>query len=534
MRGGRWLDARSVVLGGAVAAVVALLRAHYLRWGATAEEVNLALPGDELVPHADLTATRAVTVGAAVDGVWPWIAQLGQGRGGFYSYDFIENLVGCDIRSADRIVLEWPSIDVGDAVNLHPDVGLIVAVVEPGRALVLRGGVPVGRTPPPYDFTWAFVLRDQTDGTTRLVVRERYGYVRRWAPLLVEPTELISFVMSQRMLRGIKERAERASPLCPNFGGSELVATIRRRRLPPMNEFRNIAIAWLVGLMALAFSALYLLSDVIEAIQDLGRGGGDPRLVDGLLRGATAADRTAGPAQCSRLRLQLCLLHRHRGLTANVLVAGRCATRTVSSEASSPKVPLVVAWRAGFGSFVTRSADGPGGMIPDVDEAVDSPRRLTDDPDRAQRALDLVPWVPTPVWGRDELGIGEGWNSNSMISWLVARSGLDTESIQPPIRGRAPGSQAGLVVARRQCDEAARLPGAQAHQVATGVRPAALTSCGEVDAGVAGFVGPRLTEGGGEAGRFAGCQAAEHLAPSRDPACVWSIGGASGARSDPA
>jgi hypothetical protein len=174
------------------------------------EELKFVLPGDELVPDADLTATRAITVRAGADGVWPWIAQLGQGRGGFYSYDFLENLVGCDIHSATRVVPEWQSIDVGDAVYLHPEVGLIVAVVEPGRALVLRGGVPIARTPPPYDFTWAFVLRDRADGSTRLVVRERYGYSRWWAWSLVEPAELVSFVMSQRMLRGIKERAERA------------------------------------------------------------------------------------------------------------------------------------------------------------------------------------------------------------------------------------------------------------------------------------------------------------------------------------
>jgi hypothetical protein len=211
MRGGGWLDARSVVVGAAVAAGVALMRARSLRWGATDDELKVALPGDELVPAADLTATRAVTIRAAADGIWPWIAQLGQGRGGFYSYDFLENLVGCDIHSADRIVPEWQSIDVGDEVGLHPEVGLIVAAVEPGQALVLRGGVPIGRTPPPYDFTWAFVVRDQADGTTRLVVRERYGYSRRWARFLVEPTELISFVMSQRMLRGIKERAERTA-----------------------------------------------------------------------------------------------------------------------------------------------------------------------------------------------------------------------------------------------------------------------------------------------------------------------------------
>jgi hypothetical protein len=198
-----------VAADGAVVAGVAFARGRYLRWGATDDELNVALPGDEIVATADLTATRAVTVRVAGARVWPWIAQVGQGRGGFYSYDFLENLAGCDIHSAERAVPEWQSIDVGDVVHLTPEVGLSVAVVELGRALVLRGGVPIGRMPPPYDFTWAFVLRDQADGSTRLVVRERYSYSRRWARLLVEPAELISFVMSQRMLRGIKERAER-------------------------------------------------------------------------------------------------------------------------------------------------------------------------------------------------------------------------------------------------------------------------------------------------------------------------------------
>jgi len=92
------------------------------------------------------------------------------------------------------------------------------------------------------------------------------------------------------------------------------------------------------------------------------------------------------------------------------------------------------------------------GVIPDVAEAVASPQLLTDDPSRAQRLLDLVPHVPTPVWGRDELDAGEMWNSNSLISWLIVRSGLDTETIRPPAGGRAPGWDAGLVVARRQRD----------------------------------------------------------------------------------
>jgi hypothetical protein len=90
------------------------------------------------------------------------------------------------------------------------------------------------------------------------------------------------------------------------------------------------------------------------------------------------------------------------------------------------------------------------GVVPDVAEAVESPHRLTDDPDCARRLLELVPEAPTPVWGRDELGAGEMWNSNSLISWLIARSGLAVESIHPPNGGRAPGWQAGIVIASRQ------------------------------------------------------------------------------------
>ena len=89
------------------------------------------------------------------------------------------------------------------------------------------------------------------------------------------------------------------------------------------------------------------------------------------------------------------------------------------------------------------------GRIPDVREAVDSPRRLTSDPAGAQRVLDLIDDVPTPVWGRDALGTGDMWNSNSVVSWVIVRSGLDSDAIHPPPGGRAPGWDAGLVVARR-------------------------------------------------------------------------------------
>ncbi len=212
MRPGTALSARSVAPAIAVAGAVAMLRRQLLRGGATDQEVGLALPGDELATSAALAATRAITIHADSSDVWPWIAQLGQGRGGFYSYDFLENLVGCDIHSADEVVPRWQQVDVGDEIRLAPQVALAVAVVEPGRALVLRGAVPMGQSPAPYDFTWAFVLCDAPAGSTRLVVRERYGYLRWWAPLLVEPVGVISFVMSQRMLRGIRQRAERAMP----------------------------------------------------------------------------------------------------------------------------------------------------------------------------------------------------------------------------------------------------------------------------------------------------------------------------------
>lgn len=96
------------------------------------------------------------------------------------------------------------------------------------------------------------------------------------------------------------------------------------------------------------------------------------------------------------------------------------------------------------------------GLIPDIDEAVESPRRLSNDLDCARRLLELVPKVPTPVWGRDELRAGEMWNSNSFISWLIARSGLDVESIPFPRAGRAPGWDAGIIVARRQQAETAQ------------------------------------------------------------------------------
>jgi hypothetical protein len=197
----------AVAASGSIAALALFGRSRLLRWGATDEEIAAAQPGDDLIGDANVTATRAITIRRSPEVVWPWVAQLGQGRGGFYSYDFLENLVGCDIHSADRVVREWQQLEVGDEVRLAPTAGLNVAIFEPGRALVLQGSLPIARTPP-FDSTWAFVLCEQPDGTTRVLSRERYGYRRWWAPFLVEPTQAVSFVMSRKMLLGIRDRAE--------------------------------------------------------------------------------------------------------------------------------------------------------------------------------------------------------------------------------------------------------------------------------------------------------------------------------------
>ncbi len=196
---------------GTVIAAAAALRKRYFRWGATDAESAMVLPGDELLPITNVSATRAITVRAAADDVWPWLAQIGQAQGGFYSYDFLENLVNCDIHSADKIHPEWQDVAVGDVVLLAPELALTVAVVEPRRALVLCGGIPMGAAPMPYEFSWAFLAIPAPNGTTRVVVRERYHYTRGWAPLIVQPAALVSCLMSRRMLLGIKQRAERAA-----------------------------------------------------------------------------------------------------------------------------------------------------------------------------------------------------------------------------------------------------------------------------------------------------------------------------------
>ena len=203
-------SARQAALTAAFVALVnlPLLRAAWLHFGATEDELDAPLPGDDLVPQANLVATRAVTIAAPREEVWRWVVQIGADRAGFYSYDTLENLVGCGIRSADRVEERWQHLEPGDRVWLHPSTWLAVAEATPDRALVLHG--TDSATPMP-DFTWAFVLNRAPRGRTRLVIRERYGYRSGWDGLLTEPVALVSFVMTEKMMRGIRSRAERAA-----------------------------------------------------------------------------------------------------------------------------------------------------------------------------------------------------------------------------------------------------------------------------------------------------------------------------------
>ncbi|HUK91861.1 MAG TPA: hypothetical protein VLZ81_15775 [Blastocatellia bacterium] len=204
------------VAGGAVATYAYLIRPWHLGWGATSFECNETLPGDELVPRPDNQATHAITINAAPEDVWPWIVQVGQTRGGFYSYTWLENMVGCRMRNADRIVPEWQNLEVDDQVWLHPKAPpLYVVALEPLRAIVLGNSLlePGSDGGADVSGTWGFFLKRIDDRTTRLLARNRW--VRRsglldWLStyVVLEPAH---FVMERKMLLGIKGRVEGAA-----------------------------------------------------------------------------------------------------------------------------------------------------------------------------------------------------------------------------------------------------------------------------------------------------------------------------------
>ncbi|MHA6526041.1 DUF6544 family protein [Tessaracoccus sp. G1721] len=193
-----------------------LLRGRYNRWGASDQECDAEMPGDELVPDPVLSSTRAVTIGAPPEAVWPWLAQIGQGRGGLYSYDALENLLGLDIHSADEILPEHQGIAPGELIRLGKKGSpcFRAVAVDRGRSLVLISADPATEqavaTPvrEGTGATWQWELHAIDGGhATRLISRQLNTHPPSQC-LLWRAVAPIGFVMERRMLLGIKERAE--------------------------------------------------------------------------------------------------------------------------------------------------------------------------------------------------------------------------------------------------------------------------------------------------------------------------------------
>ena len=177
-----------------------LVRRRILNWGATDAEADARLPGDELLEHADGVATRAISIDAPAVAVWPWIAQIGPSpRGGAYTYDWIENLLRLDMHSTDRVLPDFQHPEVGDTLGYGKN-RMRFERVEPRRVLATRSE--------DGNWVWSFVL-DEQDGQTRLISRNRFRLPSLTARVGMLPLEPASLVMERKMLRGIKQRAER-------------------------------------------------------------------------------------------------------------------------------------------------------------------------------------------------------------------------------------------------------------------------------------------------------------------------------------
>ena len=192
----------ATLLGGGTAAYFFLYRPWQMNWGATLEEINLILPGDELIPEPMLNSTRAITIDTPPEAIWPWLVQLGKDRGGWYSYEFIENkLLGLDIHNADRIIPEYQHLKPGDFIPTGaPGVDVPVREVDPNQYLLIGG---------PEFSTLCFWL-EQVDKThTRLIIRNRGKFPMNPAGffwlVLMDPG---IFIMMRKMLLTLKQRAE--------------------------------------------------------------------------------------------------------------------------------------------------------------------------------------------------------------------------------------------------------------------------------------------------------------------------------------
>ena len=178
---------------------LSLLRRPILTWGADSFEADARLPGDELLDEADGVSTRAIWIDAPPSAVWPWLAQMGPSpRGGAYTYDWIENLLGLDMHSVDHVLPDFQHPHVGDTIGFGPNRKRLERV-EPENVLAWRSE--------DGNWVWTFVL-DRADGATRLISRNRFRLPTLSARIGMVPMEPASLLMERKMLHGIKTRAE--------------------------------------------------------------------------------------------------------------------------------------------------------------------------------------------------------------------------------------------------------------------------------------------------------------------------------------
>lgn len=208
------LEGAALIVGNLVATPV--IGKQRLRWGTVGTEAGDRLPGDELVPDPKWSYTLAVAVHARPEAVWPWIAQIGQGRGGFYTYQTLENLVGCQITNTTETLPEHQHPAVGDAIHLFPaEPALRIEIVDPPHALVLFGSPVDTSAEGSWGMsTWQFVVNPGPGGTSRLLTRGRYDHSSDWKSRLMFgrfPLEVVSFVMSRKMMLEVKRLAERGA-----------------------------------------------------------------------------------------------------------------------------------------------------------------------------------------------------------------------------------------------------------------------------------------------------------------------------------
>lgn len=212
---GKALEMLEALTIGGVSLLTPFLRDWRTSWGTEHNEHLMQLPGDDLIPEPRWSSTHAITINASPYEVWPWIAQLGQDRGGLYSYETLENLIGCNIHNADEVLPQHQSIAPGDVIKLHQE-GPTLPVLEVAPCHYLLLGSKPGFVESFGDIvgvTWLFYLHEQPDGKTRLIVRWRSYYADSlrmrlsFGALLAEP---ISFTMERKMLLSIRERVENA------------------------------------------------------------------------------------------------------------------------------------------------------------------------------------------------------------------------------------------------------------------------------------------------------------------------------------